>query len=271
MTIHAVLLLYLLSGTGFIAYLFWRRPAVIGAGRVLFALSVAAHLVFIASMAADAGRLPVLSPAQGANMTVFLASLMFIFFAFRPSTAVLGAFFLPVAGFVLGLIAPSLAQPGATPPILLRIWYPLHTLSVIGGEALFAVAFVVSGVYLIHDSGIRKGAIHSAAMSLPPLRVLDRILAVTLSLGFVAITAGMIFGALWASSMGVSFSHLAAKAAAGALTWLVFAFSIHQRFAIRWEGRRTALITIIGFTLMILLFIVLNLAYPNAHGLGLMT
>jgi ABC-type transport system involved in cytochrome c biogenesis permease subunit len=90
-------------------------------------------------------------------------------------------------------------------------------------------------------------------------------------MGFVAITAGMIFGALWASSLGVSFSHLATKASAGALTWFVFAFSIHQRFAIGWAGKRTALITIAGFALMAVLFVVLNLAFPNAHGLGLMT
>jgi ABC-type transport system involved in cytochrome c biogenesis permease subunit len=100
--------------------------------------------------------------------------------------------------------------------------------------------------------------------------MLDRILTVCLSLGFVAITAGMTFGALWASSMGVSFSHLAAKASAGALTWLVFAFSIHQRFAIGWAGRRTAVTTILGFALMTILFIVLNLVFPDAHGLGLM-
>lgn len=271
MTLNIVFLLYLISGAGFILYLFWRKPLVAAASRVFFSLSVAAHLIFIVTMARQMGGLPVLSPAQGANMTVFISSLVFIFFAFRRSTAVLGAFFLPVAGFVLGLIAPSLTETGASSLACSRIWYPLHTLTVISGEALFAVAFVISVVYLIHDSSIRRGTIHSAAMSLPPLRMLDRILAATLSMGFVAITAGMIFGALWASSLGVSYSHLATKASAGAATWFVFAFCIHQRFAIGWAGRRTALITIVGFALMILLFIILNLVFPNAHGLGLMT
>jgi ABC-type transport system involved in cytochrome c biogenesis permease subunit len=271
MTVNAVLLLYLLSGIGFISYLFWRRSAVALASRVLFSLAVLAHLVFIYAMAGDMGSLPVMSPAQGANMAVFIASLVFIFFAFRPSTTVLGAFYLPVAGFVLGLVAPSITQQGASAMARSRIWYPLHTLTVISGEALFAVAFIASIVYLVHDSSIRKGTIHSAGMSLPPLKMLDRILSVTLSIGFVAITAGMIFGALWASSLGVGFSHLATKASAGVITWFVFAFSIHQRFAIGWKGRRTAIITIAGFALMAVLFIILNLVFPNAHGLGLMT
>jgi ABC-type transport system involved in cytochrome c biogenesis permease subunit len=91
----------------------------------------------------------------------------------------------------------------------------------------------------------------------------------SLGAGFVAISAGMIFGALWASSMGISLSHLATKASAGAITWFVFAFCLHQRFAIGWRGKRTALITILGFILMILLFILLNLLYPEAHGIGL--
>lgn len=262
---------YILASIGFITHLFWRKPLFLIVSRGLFAFSVAAHLAFIIVLAGQMNHLPVLSPAQAANMMIFFSSLVFIFFTFKKTTAVLGAFFLPVASFFLGLVVPSLR---ADPGIYLassRIWYPLHTLTVIGGEALFAAAFVISIAYLVHDTVIRKGRIHSTVSILPPLRFLDRILTILLSSGFVAITAGMIFGALWASNIPLPFSHVAIKVSAGAVTWFVFAFSLHQRFAIGWAGRRTAIITIVGFFLMILLFITLNLIFPEAHGLGLTT
>lgn len=271
MTASAVVLSYILSSIGFIGYLFWRKPPVVVVSRILFGISVALHFFLLIMLAGQAGQLPVLSPTQAANMMIFLSSLVFVFFVYKRSTAVLGAFFVPVASFCLSLIAPSLQTGHGTSLAFSRIWYPLHTLTVISGEALFAVAFVVSVVYLIHDSVIRKGKIHTAVSSLPPLRMLDKILTVCLSTGFVAITAGMIFGALWASSLGVDFAHLAAKASAGAATWFVFAFSIHQRFAIGWAGRRTAIITIAGFILMILLFVILNLMFPEVHGIRLTT
>ncbi|HQJ09787.1 MAG TPA: cytochrome c biogenesis protein CcsA [Deltaproteobacteria bacterium] len=269
MSLAVVTFFYILAGAAFITYLFWRKPSVILAARALFAASIASHLLFIISLAWQGDHLPLLSPVQAANMMIFLSSLVFVVFAFRKATAVLGAFFLPAASFCLGLIAPSLQADQGAPLAAARIWYPLHTLTVIGGEALFAVAFVASVVYLLHDSVIRKGRIHSTASHLPPLKILDRILSACLSFGFVAITAGMIFGTLWASSLSVSFAHLTTKASAGAVTWLVFAFSLHQRFAIGWAGRRTAIITIIGFILMILLFVTLNVLFPDAHGIGL--
>jgi ABC-type transport system involved in cytochrome c biogenesis permease subunit len=99
--------------------------------------------------------------------------------------------------------------------------------------------------------------------------MLDSILYISLCLGFTAITTGMILGGLWASAMGLRFSHIAPKVLAGGLTWLVFALSLHQRLAIGWKGRRTAIITLIGFVLMVMLFIVINLAFPYSHGIRL--
>jgi len=265
----AVILFYVLTGLFFITYLFWRKRPVVLFARGLFLASIAVHILLTLSLAGPAHRIPLASPVQAVNMMVLLASLVFIFFAFRRQTAVLGAFFLPVAGVALGMIAPRLQANGTTLPVMFQTWYPLHTVSVVAGEALFAVAFVVSVVYLIHEGIIRKGRLHWTAASLPPLRLLDRILSACLGTGFVAITAGMLFGALWASSLGVDLSQILMKIWAGAAMWLVFAFSLHQRFAIRWSGRRTALITIAGFLIMIILFVGVNMAYPGAHGAGL--
>ncbi len=269
MIVWGVIAFYALSGIGFIAYLFWRRPPVVLISRGLFLISAALHVFLTLSLARQTSRLPLTSPAQAASMMILLASLIFAFFLFRKSTAVLGAFFLPVAGFSLGMAAPQLQVGDIAPPALFHAWYPLHTLSVIAGEALFSVAFVVSVAYLVHEIIIRKGWIHAPASGLPPLRLLDGILSACLGAGFVSITAGMIFGAIWASSLSLSFSQIALKTSAGGAMWLVFAFSIHQRFAIGWSGRRTAVITIAGFLFMVVLFIGMNMAYPGAHGIGL--
>ncbi len=270
MILWIMVLLYVLTGVCFITYLFWRRRPAVLIARGLFLVSVTLHLLLTLSLTGPAHRIPLASPVQAANMMILFASLVFIFFAFRRQTAVLGAFFLPVAVIALGMIAPRLqAGAGGPLPVMFQAWYPLHTVSVVAGEALFAVAFVVSIVYLIHEDIIRKGRLHWTVASLPPLKLLDRILSACLGAGFVAITAGILFGALWASSLGVDLSQIVMKISAGAAMWVVFAFSLHQRFAIRWSGRRTAIITITGFLLMILLFVGINLAYPGAHGAGL--
>jgi len=270
MTIPTVLILYGISSLGFIMYLFMRKEPLRMPLNILFGVTILCHMAYIVSLWRSMGELPVTTPAQAINMVTLFASIVFIPISLKKSTAVLTAFFLPVATFMLSSIAP-LIQPGQEISLgSQQFWYTLHTLSVILGEALFVVATISSAVYLIHERIIRKGSIHTAMSALPPLTLLDTILYASLSSGFIAITIGMILGGLWASALGISFGHIAPKVLAGALMWLIFALGLHQRFAIGWKGRRTAVITLIGFIVTVLLFIGINGMFPNAHGIRLM-
>jgi ABC-type transport system involved in cytochrome c biogenesis permease subunit len=265
-----VLVLYAISSLGFIMYLFLRKEALRMPLNILFGITIFCHMVYTVSLWRSMGELPVTSPAQAISMITLFASLVFVPIALKRSTAVLTAFFLPVVTFMLSSMAP-LIQPGQAISLgSHQLWYTLHTLSVVLGEALFIVATVSSAVYLIHERIIRKGSIHTAISALPPLTLLDTILYASLSTGFIAITIGMILGGLWASVLGISFGHIAPKVLAGAFMWLVYALGIHQRFAIGWKGRRTAVITLIGFIVMVLLFIGINSIFPEAHGIRLM-
>jgi ABC-type transport system involved in cytochrome c biogenesis permease subunit len=270
MTSIAVLVLYGITSLGFIAYLFLRKELFRTPLNILFGFCILSHLYLVFTLWNQTGELPMATPAQAINMLILFSSLAFIPIALRKSTTVLAAFFLPAATFMLGFIVP-LIQPGQAIRIgAYQYWYPFHTLSVIVGEALFVVASITSGVYLFHERIIRKGSIHTTVSALPPLSLLDTILYASLSIGFFAITVGMIMGGLWASSLGLSFRHIAPKVLAGALIWLVFALGLHQRFAIGWKGRRTAIITLVGFLVMVLLFIGINLLFPDSHGIRLM-
>ena len=269
MTIVKVLVLYIITSLGFITYLFFRKDSILFPLRFLYAACICAHALFVITLWHASGRLPVATPVEGLNALILFSSIAFMPFVMKRSTSILAAFFLPVAACVLAFIALPLQSTPGVLTASYQYWYPLHTLSVIMGEAFFVVAAIVSVVYLIHERNIRTGSIHSSVSALPPLTMLDSILYISLSLGFAAITTGMILGGLWASAVGLRFSHIAPKVLAGSLTWLVFALSLHQRLAIGWKGRRTAIITLIGFVLMVLLFIIINLAFPSSHGIRL--
>ncbi|MCU0575505.1 MAG: cytochrome c biogenesis protein [Desulfobacterota bacterium] len=269
MSITAAFILYTLTGLGFITYLFVRADALLLALKILYGLSIAAHALSFSTLWRASGQLPVATPMEALNMLILFSSVAFMPLVFKRKTAILAAFFLPAASIVLAFIAPSL-QAGTE--VLLgphRTWYVLHTLSVIAGEAFFVVAAIVSVVYLIHERIIQKGSIHLRLSRLPPLTLLDGILYGSLALGFFSITAGMILGGLWASAVGIALASIAPKVLAGALMWLVFGLSLHQRFALGWKGRRTAIITLLGFILMVLLFVGINAAFPESHGIRL--
>jgi ABC-type transport system involved in cytochrome c biogenesis permease subunit len=263
------LALYSLTSIAFVTYLFIRTPALALLARLLFIAGALTHLASTIMLGIDLQGLPLASIPQALNMMILFATLVFIPIVLRGRTTSLGAFFMPLATFALALIAPSTGLKGPLIPHE-RFWYPLHTLTVIIGESLFLVATVASIVYLVHERLIRQGDIHTPATGLPPLTMLDRILMTSLSLGFIAITLGMLLGSFWAAAAGITRASMAPKIAAGAIMWVVFAFSLHQRFAIGWQGRRTAVITIIGCLIMIMFFVGLQILYPHAHGLGIL-
>lgn len=264
-----VLILYGITAFLMILDLFTRNTAVEKACSFSLILSVVSHLIYTIILGMRIGGLPIGTVPQAVNMMILAASFVFVAAVLLKNAISLGVFFAPFALFILSLLSGSLGMSHITVNKT-GFWLLLHTSSVIAGDALFLVSGIASVVYLIHERQVKKGIIYSAASNLPPLVLLDRITASTLSAGFVAMTIGMIIGGLWASSAGLKLSVIAPKIVSGAVMWAIFAFSLHQRFAIGWRGRRTAIITIAGFLVMVVLSIAIEILYPGAHGLRIL-
>lgn len=269
MTYAALLTLYVITGAVFLMYLMRKPPLMLPVMKSLFILTAAFHLFTFASRWADLGLPPASTPMDTVNLLVLFSMLAIAPLVLRNRTAVLGAFLLPVAAMAMAFAAPCFASDAQRLSAAHRLWFTLHTLSVIAGEALLVTAAAASAAFLVHDYVIRRGDLHTNISDLPPLILLDRVITFCLVAGFVSITAGMILGGLWAGSVGIPLRSLIPKIAAGALLWLVLAIGLHQRLAIGWKGRRTAAIVLCCTLLMMVLFLIVNLLYPHAHGIRL--
>jgi len=267
--VSTVLILYGITVILMILHLFTRNTLLEKACSFSLILSFLSHLVYTILLGIRIGEIPISNIPQAVNMMILLASFIFIVAVLLKNAISLGVFFAPFALFTLSLVSGFLGFDHIMVHKL-GFWFFLHTSCVITGDALFMVSGIASVVYLVHERFIKKGSIHSAASNLPPLVLLDRIIALTLSTGFIAMTVGMIIGGFWASNAGLKLSLIAPKIVSGAVMWIIFAFSLHQRFAIGWRGRRTAVITFAGFVVMAMLSILIEILYPGAHGLRIL-
>jgi ABC-type uncharacterized transport system permease subunit len=267
--VSTVLIFYGITVILMMLLLFTRNTRLEKACSFSLILSVFSHLVYTILLGIRIGEMPISNIPQAVNMMILLASFIFIAAVLLKNTISLGVFFTPFALFTLSLISGFL---GFNHIMIHKseFWFFLHTSCVITGDALFMVSGIASVVYLVHERLIKKGSIHSAASNLPPLVLLDRIIASTLSAGFIAMTSGMIIGGFWASNAGLRLTLITPKIISGAVMWIIFAFSLHQRFAIGWRGRRTAVITLVGFLVMAVLSILIEIFYPGAHGLRIL-
>lgn len=265
----AVLIFYGITAILTVMHLFTRNTILEKASSLSLITSATSHLVYTILLGIRIGEFPIANIPQAVNMTILLASIVFTAAVLLKNAISLGAFFAPFAIFTLSLVSRSLGLDhiGVQKS---EFWFFLHTSCVITGDALFLVSGIASIVYLIHERSIKKGSIHSAASNLPPLVLLDKLITSTLSAGFVAMTLGMIIGGFWASNAGLKLTLISPKIASGAVMWIIFAFILHQRFAIGWRGRRTAAITLAGFVVMAVLTITIEILFPGAHGLRIL-
>jgi ABC-type transport system involved in cytochrome c biogenesis permease subunit len=72
--------------------------------------------------------------------------------------------------------------------------------------------------------------------------------------GFPMLTFGIITGVVYAQVVLGRFWSWDHKEILGAITWLVYAALLHERLAVGWQGRRAAIMTILGFVVLVITF-----------------
>jgi ABC-type uncharacterized transport system permease subunit len=125
-------------------------------------------------------------------------------------------------------------------------WSWTHRLSAYGGALAFAVAGAVGAMYLIVSRRLRaKTAV--AGPNLGSLERLEHLTFVSVTLGFALFTIGLITGL-------VEMRHKETQPAKILLAfsvWLVYAIVLHSPINPSFRGRKTAVLSVIGFLLMV--------------------
>ncbi|MFB0534336.1 MAG: cytochrome c biogenesis protein CcsA [Anaerolineae bacterium] len=164
-----------------------------------------------------------------------------------------GAFVMPLAllvhTYAILILPPTakLAEPLA--PALRSPWFGLYILGVLMAYGFFAVACGVGLLYLCADVALARGS----AGVFPPLEVIDGLNYRAVAYGFPWLTVGLAAGSWWAWRAWGSYWSLGE-------IWvlvpgLIYAASLHLRRSSRWSARRSALLSTLGFAVVLLTFL----------------
>ena len=97
---------------------------------------------------------------------------------------------------------------------------------------------------------------------------LDNLSYRTLGLGFLLLTCGILSGAVWANEAWGSYWSWDPKETWAFITWLVYAIYLHTRITKKWQGRKPALIASIGFIVVWICYLGVNLLSQGLHSYG---
>ncbi len=97
---------------------------------------------------------------------------------------------------------------------------------------------------------------------------LDNLSYRTISLGFLLLSVGIISGAVWANEAWGSWWSWDPKETWALICWLVYAAYLHTRITKGWQGRKPAIVASLGFLVIIICYIGVNLLGIGLHSYG---
>jgi cytochrome c-type biogenesis protein CcsB len=183
----------------------------------------------------------------------------------KTKTRVLGAFVSPVISVLMVIASIDFGENIAGSATFKGTLVSIHVMLSIAGEALFVVASLAGLMYLIQDSLLRRKKDKSLIHLLPSLHDLDRINHICLFWGFPLLTLGIIAGSFWARIVWGSHWQWDPKQVWTLFAWIFYAFLLHQRLAIGWQGRKAARWSLLALVALVVLLFLESMFFVSAH------
>lgn len=150
---------------------------------------------------------------------------------------------------------PSMYTP--LPQALRETWLlPLHVSSAIMAYGMFAIGFI-SAILLVTVQKYRISF-------LPDKALLDHAGYLAVLTGFPLMTLVIVIGSIWAKVAWGSYWSWDPKETASLVTWIIYAGYMGTRIFFHWDGKRSALLLIIGFLAVLITFFG-NLFFGGLH------
>jgi ABC-type transport system involved in cytochrome c biogenesis permease subunit len=109
-------------------------------------------------------------------------------------------------------------------------------------------------LYLIQEKAIKDKRRGFFFRRLPSLKLLDSVGYASLVVGFPLLTFGIISGVIYAQIVRGQFWTWDPREIFAAITCLVYAALVHERLVVGWRGKRAAVMTIVGFAILLFTF-----------------
>lgn len=259
------LALYSCATLAYLVYLIRTTQTLATWANRLVLVGFTAHLLSTIHRFSSAGHIPITNMHESLSFFSLAIVGAFIFFERKYRVTILGSFVIPLA---LMLIIASSAYPTAIRelnPALRSNWLWFHTTMAFIAYAVFTIAFGAAVIYLIQQHFLKKKRLGALFQKLPSLNTLDDINYRCLTVGFPLLTVAIISGAIWAEKAWGTYWSWDPKETWSLVTWFVYAALLHGRLTTGWRGRKAALLSIIGFAILLFTFLGVNYLQPGLH------
>lgn len=182
--------------------------------------------------------------------------------------------------FATWRLPPEMQKITPLVPALQSNWLLMHVSIMLLSYAALIGGSLISLTYLVvhkltssdPDSKISaemaSGMDESFGRNQELLQTLDNFSARSLAFAFPMLTLGIISGAVWANEAWGSYWSWDPKETWALITWLIFAIYLHVRINKGWTGEKAAIVATIGFFMVWICYLGVNLLGKGLHSYG---
>jgi ABC-type transport system involved in cytochrome c biogenesis permease subunit len=242
-----------------------RPPDSIRAGK-LMTLAVVLHLLYLIHLTVFVRHLPVTDVFEAITTCVWLFGAVYLILEWRLQERSLGLFILPVIITLQIISNLFLDFHRELPAILQDAVFEVHVLMILLSYSAFAISFIASLLYLLLSRDLERKNLGLFYRRLPSLAFFDSLSSFSVNIGLIFLTLGVGLGIyIGAKVPEPFFNTLDPKFVAVGLTWLIYAFHTLLRRSVGWQGKRAAVVSVLGFGWVLFSFLVVSLVFSKVH------
>jgi ABC-type uncharacterized transport system permease subunit len=238
------------------------RTGVERAPSLLVGAGLALHFGDLMHRSRALGSVPYRTLGGSVSLFGWMLGIAYLFLLFRHRERSIGPFLIPfvLAATALGMSLPD--APSAPSQGTRGSLFAFHVTLAILAYAAFTFSFVLSVLYLIQNRQIRRKRTGILFSRLPALEVIGRMNRTSVSVGLTVLALSLAFGLAWARRVWGTLGDPKLEWAAATIAIYAFLLWMDRR---GWEGPRVAVLSILGFGVLLFSYSIVNLYFSRAH------
>lgn len=229
--------------------------------------TLAFHAAYLAALTVKVRHFPAATVAEGLSVVALAVGITYALVEWRGRERSTGFWIVSVVFFVQ-LLASVLRRP--EPPheseVLKSAVFASHAFLALVAYAAFVMAAAYGFLFLELYRELKSGRFTLFYGKLPPLEVLERMMAGALHVGWIALTGAVGIGAVWAYRLyGQDWARDPIILLTLA-TWSLYGLALLLRRTQQWQGRQTAVVCLAGLCAILVSLVVVNFVVGDFHG-----
>lgn len=260
---------------------------VLQGGIALNILSNACIFIFLVDRWLNAGYFPLSNLYESVLFLTWCLNTVQLISELKTSSVMIGSVLTPIQlaliGFSSFVLPSEMQKPASLVPALQSNWLMLHVSMMMLSYAVLILGSLLSLLIILfskknkQQNNITPVTQFNVTMVIPQtnLSSRDRLLFNldnwsyrTIGLGHIALTLGILAGAVWANESWGSYWSWDPKETWSLITWLIFTAYLHARLVNNWKGVKTAIIGSVGFVSIWISYLGVNFLASGLHSYG---